>query len=158
MTPYEALAILARHVQELRKRNEQLCVAGERLLEWHRSSGARRELFTRVEAIELRIAPKSVGRPATWKGPIGEETVASVEAMRLRGLSTIEALRVLRKKQPWTDWWAGHSEKGLRTRYREALKYWQPIFEELEAAKAAMDEICRSFEDLQGTKTIPQFS
>lgn len=146
-TIIKMLVHLAEREQKLRKAVEQLSEAGERLVRWHQSRKAREDLFHKLDGLEARIAPKPTGRPATWKGPIGERTIRLVEAMRRRGHSTIHALRVLRKRQPWAYWWEDHSEAAIQSHYQDALAYWGPIYNEIAEIEAAADEVYRPFED-----------
>lgn len=124
-TMIKMLVHLAEREQKLRK-------AAERLLQWHQSRKTHGQLLHRLDALESRIAPKPTGRPGKWRGEIGNRTIVAVEAMRRRGFSIADALRWLRKKQPWASWWEGHSEAGLQSRYQDALTYWEPLFHELQ--------------------------
>jgi hypothetical protein len=98
------------------------------------------ELINRLEVLQSKIAAKPTGRPPTWKGPAGCETVEIVEAMRRQGSSIADALRRLRSGPPWAEWWADRSEEELQTRYHEALKYWEPLFNELREIEDAIAE------------------
>jgi hypothetical protein len=97
-------------------------------------------LLDRLAALQSQITPKPVGRPSKWRGAIGCDTVLFVENGRRLGGSIIGGLRALREHPEWAKWWAGRSEEELQVRYQEALKHWQPLFQELKKIECAIAE------------------
>ncbi|HKD75075.1 MAG TPA: hypothetical protein VKB76_06245, partial [Ktedonobacterales bacterium] len=105
MTPDEREALLAHAAQRRQKILDALEKLEQRKQSKKVEEAALLELINRLEALQSKIAAKPTGRPPTWKGPAGCETVEIVEAMRRQGASIIDALRWLREKPPWCEWW-----------------------------------------------------
>jgi hypothetical protein len=133
---WEKIRAVRKHLQRLRGSIE---LEGAKLAHLYRL----RETFDAKAIFE-----KPTGRPGRWKGPIGAHTVITVEKMRQRGGRTVaDALRTLRKQEPWATWWRGASDRALQIRYQDARRYWKPLFKELQEI---LDEIAASEKRLKG--------